>query len=106
MREKKILSLDSVPMGSDAKIIKIMGEGRFKTRLMEMGFIKDAILETIKPAPLGDPIELKLKGYNLTIRKEDARKIYVEILKKRKKNKSFLSQILQKLKLTNKSKKK
>lgn len=98
MGEKTIVTLDNVPMGSDAKIVKIMGHGKFKARLMEMGFVKDAILETIKPAPLGDPIELKLKGYNLTIRKNDASKIYVEILKKRENNKTLFQQFKEKIK--------
>ncbi|QZY55390.1 FeoA family protein [Crassaminicella profunda] len=60
------------------KIIKIQGTGAVKRRLMDMGVVRGTEIYIEKKAPLGDPIEVKVKGYNLTLRKEDAEKIIVE----------------------------
>ncbi|QXM06839.1 FeoA family protein [Crassaminicella indica] len=60
------------------KIIKIMGTGALKRRLMDMGVIRGTEVYVEKKAPLGDPIEVKIKGYSLTLRKEDAERIIIE----------------------------
>jgi ferrous iron transport protein A len=60
------------------KVIKIQGIGAVKRRLMDMGIVRGADIYVEKKAPLGDPIEVKVKGYSLTLRKEDAEKIIVE----------------------------
>lgn len=64
--------------GDRVKILKIKGSGRFKNRLMEMGFLKGENIEIVKYAPLQDPMEIKMKGYNLSLRLEEAENIEVE----------------------------
>jgi len=59
-------------------VLKIHGEGQVRKRIMEMGITKGCEIEVIKVAPLGDPIEITLRGYDLTIRKADADSVEVE----------------------------
>ena len=60
-----------------AVITKVGGEGELRCRLLDMGRIPKTVVEIRKVAPMGDPIELEIRGYTLTIRKEDAAKIEV-----------------------------
>ncbi|WP_053954835.1 FeoA family protein [Inediibacterium massiliense] len=60
------------------KILKILGVGPTKRRLMDMGVVAGTEIYVEKKAPLGDPIEVKVRGYNLTLRKEDAKNIIME----------------------------
>ena len=71
-------TLGSVKVGSSAKIVKINGEGALRRRIMDMGITKGITVYVRKVAPFGDPIELTVRGYELSIRKEDADKIEVE----------------------------
>ena len=71
-------SLREVPVGSTAKVVKIHGEGAVKRRIMDMGITKGVEIFVRKVAPLGDPIELTVRGYELSLRKEDAQMIEVE----------------------------
>jgi Fe2+ transport system protein A len=71
-------TLKDVKSGETAIILKIHGEGQLRKRIMEMGITKGCEVEVIKVAPLGDPIEIALRGYDLTIRKADAESIEVE----------------------------
>ena len=71
-------NLREVPVGGTAKVIKIHGEGAVKRRIMDMGITKGVEIYVRKVAPLGDPIELNVRGYELTLRKEDADLIEVE----------------------------
>lgn len=71
------MTLDQVAIGDEAKIIKVGGEGELRCRLLDMGLIPKTIVRVQKVAPMGDPIEIQLRGYELTIRKEDAGKIEV-----------------------------
>jgi ferrous iron transport protein A len=71
-------TLGSVKVGSSAKIVKINGEGALRRRIMDMGITKGITVHVRKVAPFGDPIELTVRGYELSIRKEDADKIEVE----------------------------
>ena len=71
-------TLGSVKVGSSAKIVKINGEGALRRRIMDMGVTKGITVYVRKVAPFGDPIELTVRGYELSIRKEDADKIEVE----------------------------
>ena len=73
-------TLKDIPIGGKAKVIKIYGEGPIKRRIMDMGITKGVVIRIIKTAPLGDPIELTVRGYELSLRKEDAEKIEVEQL--------------------------
>lgn len=71
-------TLRDIPIGGKAKVIKIYGEGPIKRRIMDMGITKGVKIRVIKTAPLGDPIEIAVRGYELSLRKEDAEKIEVE----------------------------
>ena len=65
-------TLKDVPVGERATIIKIHGEGKVKRRIMDMGITKGTEVFVRKVAPLGDPIEITVRGYELSIRKADA----------------------------------
>lgn len=71
-------TLKQVKIGGTAKIVKNGTKGALKQRFMDMGITKGTMVKVIKVAPLGDPIEVEIRGYNLSIRKEDADKILVE----------------------------
>ena len=71
-------TLKEVAIGSSAKVVKLHGEGAVKRRIMDMGIIKGVEVYVRKVAPLGDPIEVTVRGYELSIRKDDAAKIEVE----------------------------
>ena len=71
-------NLREVPVGGTAKVVKIHGEGAVKRRIMDMGITKDVEIYVRKVAPLGDPMELTVRGYELSVRKADAELIEVE----------------------------
>ena len=71
------MTLDLLPIKTKAVITKVGGEGELRCRLLDMGLIPKTVVEIRKVAPMGDPIELEVRGYTLTIRKEDAAKIEV-----------------------------
>ena len=76
------MKLDQLAIGEAAVVLTVGGEGALRCRLLDMGLIPGTKLSIKKRAPMGDPIELHLRGYLLTIRLEDAQKIEVESLKK------------------------
>ena len=71
-------TLKDVGIGQTAKVKKLHGEGVVKRRIMDMGLTKGTEVLVRKVAPLGDPLELKVRGYELSIRKADAELIEVE----------------------------
>ena len=71
------MTLDLLPIKTKSVITKVGGEGELRCRLLDMGLIPKTVVEIRKVAPMGDPIELEIRGYTLTIRKEDAAKIEV-----------------------------
>ena len=71
-------TLRAVPVGGSAKVVKLHWEGAFKRRIMDMGITKGVEVQVRKVAPLGDPIEVTVRGYELSIRKADADMIQVE----------------------------
>ena len=71
-------NLREVPVGGKATVKKIHGEGAVKRRIMDMGITRGVEIEVRKIAPLGDPIEITIRGYELSIRKADAELILVE----------------------------
>lgn len=71
-------TLKEIKPGESVKVVKLTGEGPVKRRIMDMGITKGVDVYVRKVAPLGDPIEVNVRGYELTIRKEDARMIEVE----------------------------
>lgn len=73
------MTLDLLPLGQEAVITAVGGEGALRCRLLDMGLIPRTAIRVEKAAPLGDPIELRVRGYALSLRKEDARNIQVEV---------------------------
>lgn len=71
-------TLKDVRVGDTVKVVKVHGEGAIRRRIMDMGITKGVEIYVRKFAPLGDPIELKLRNYELSLRKEDAAKVEVE----------------------------
>ena len=71
------MTLNQLPIGKAAIITNVGGEGALRCRLLDMGLIPKTKITVTKVAPMGDPIELRLRGYTLTIRVEDARNISV-----------------------------
>ncbi len=71
-------TLRDVAIGSSAKVKKLHGEGAVKRRIMDMGITKGVEVTVQKVAPLGDPIEITVRGYQLSIRKADAAMVEVE----------------------------
>ena len=71
-------TLKDVKVGQDAKVVKLHGEGAVKRRIMDMGITKGVDVNIRKVAPLGDPVEITVRGYELSIRKADAEMIEVE----------------------------
>lgn len=72
------MTLDDAKIGSTVKVKKLTGEGATKKRIMDMGITKGSELYIRKVAPLGDPVEITVRGYELTIRKLDAKLIEIE----------------------------
>lgn len=71
-------TLRQVKVGETVNIVKLHGEGMLRRRIMDMGLTKGAELKIRKVAPLGDPIEITVRGYELSLRKADAEMIEVE----------------------------
>ena len=71
-------TLKDVPVGATAKVARIHGQGAVRRRIMDMGITKGVDIYIRKLAPLGDPMELTVRGYELSIRKDDAK--IIEIL--------------------------
>ncbi|HUW33435.1 MAG TPA: DtxR family transcriptional regulator [Planctomycetota bacterium] len=73
------LTLNQLPVGQSARIVSISGGGALKRRLTDMGAVHGTLVQVLRIAPLGDPLEVKIKGYNLSLRKEEAAAIRVEV---------------------------
>ncbi len=71
-------TLREAQVGSTVKVKKLNGEGALKRRLMDMGFTNGCEVFVRKVAPLGDPVEVTIRGYELSVRKDDAENIEVE----------------------------
>lgn len=72
------MTLNELPVGKASVITKVGGAGALRCRLLDMGLIPKTKIVITKVAPMGDPIELRLRGYTLTIRIEDAKNIEVK----------------------------
>lgn len=71
-------TLKDAKIGSTVKVVKLHGEGAVKRRIMDMGITKGVEVHIRKVAPLGDPIEVMVRGYELSLRKADAEMIEIE----------------------------
>lgn len=72
------MTLKEARVGSTVKVLKINGEGAYKRRIMDMGITKGSEIFVRKVAPLGDPVEVTIRGYELTLRKGDAECVDVQ----------------------------
>lgn len=71
------MTLDQLKIGESGRIVAVGGEGALRRRLLDMGLTPKTKIYVRKVAPMGDPIELHLRGYELTLRLEDAQKIEI-----------------------------
>ena len=71
-------TLKEVKVGQTVKVVKLHGEGAVKRRIMDMGITKGVEIYVRKVAPLGDPVEVTVRGYELSLRKNDAEMVAVE----------------------------
>lgn len=72
------MTLDEIKPGEQCRLLTVGGEGVLRRRLLDMGFTPHTLVQVRKVAPMGDPIEVGLRGYIITIRKEEAAKLTVE----------------------------
>lgn len=72
------MTLDKLKVGSSAVITKVGGSGELRLRLLDMGLIPKTEVKMVKIAPMGDPVEIRVRGYELTLRKENA--AFIEII--------------------------
>jgi ferrous iron transport protein A len=75
-----VTALHEVPIGSRARVIDVAGADEISLRLMEMGITPGADIRVIGAAPLGDPLELEVRGYRLSVRKSEAARIEIKPL--------------------------
>ena len=73
------MTLTELPLGQDARVVAVNGEGRTTRRLMEMGVIPGVTVNVVKTAPFGDPMEIRVRGYSLAMRKTEADAIEVSL---------------------------
>ena len=72
------ISLTELQSGQKGVIYKVSGKDAFRRRMHAMGIIKGAVVAMVRSAPLGDPIEITVKGYHVTLRRREAMNIYIE----------------------------
>ncbi len=73
-----VKTLNQLEPGERATIIKVGGKGPVRRRILDMGVVSGADIEVVRVAPLGDPVEFRIKGYNLSLRKSEAQNVQVE----------------------------
>ncbi len=73
------MTLTELPIGKDARVVAVNGSGTITRRLLEMGVIPGVTVQVVKMAPFGDPIEIRVRGYSLAMRKTEADAIEVSI---------------------------
>jgi Fe2+ transport system protein FeoA len=66
------MTLDQLPLGQSGKVVKLTGSPAVRRRLMEMGITPAAMVEAVRRAPMGDPLDIKIRGYHLSLRREEA----------------------------------
>lgn len=72
-------TLDQIEKGETGLVKKVEGEGRFRRRLFDMGVTPGAVIVLRKKAPMGDPIEITIRGYELSLRKVEAQMVTIEV---------------------------
>lgn len=79
-KDKPIMKLKDLKLGQKCRVINLYGAGETKKRLLDMGITAGAVIELERIAPLGDPINIKIRGYHLSLRKEEAENIEIEVI--------------------------
>lgn len=74
-----IKKLSDMKVGETGIIVNIVGKGPLLRRMLDMGLIRETKVKVIRRAPLGDPIEFEVKGYNLSLRRDEADHVFVEV---------------------------
>ena len=72
-------NLSDLEPGDKCKVTHVGGSGGERRRMMDMGIVRGSKIEVVRKAPMGDPVEFLLRGYNLTLRKEEAEVVRVEV---------------------------
>ncbi len=72
------MKLTNIPIGQSARVLSINGSSPITKRLMEMGVVPGVSVRVVKSAPFGDPLEIRVRGYNLAMRRSEAQTIEVE----------------------------
>ena len=72
------MTLNEIPVGGVCTVTKLNGTGKLRRRIMDMGITKGVEIKVVKIAPLGDPMEVNVRGYELSIRKSEAESIEVQ----------------------------
>lgn len=80
MTPDRRLRLSDAPSGAAAIVTEVTGEGPFRRRLLDMGFVRGACVRVIKSAPLGDPVEYCLGGTHVTLRKHEAERVVITVV--------------------------
>ena len=75
-----VITLDKLVPGESGRIRKISGKGAVRRRLVDMGLTSGIVIDMVKVSPLGDPVEYRLRGYHLSLRKSEAKTIEVELI--------------------------
>ena len=73
------MTLEEIKPGETCKVVGFERKGPLRRRIMDMGIIKGTIIHVVRVAPLGDPMEVKARGYELSLRKEEASNVLVEL---------------------------
>ncbi len=76
----QLIGLNEVEVKSKAKVVEVKLESKVRRRIMDMGIVKGVEISVEGKAPMGDPIELRVRGYNLSLRKNEAKDIIVELI--------------------------
>lgn len=76
---EQTMTLTALPVGREARVVAVNGTGRITNRLMEMGVIPGVAVQVVKMAPFGDPIEVRVRGYSLAMRRSEADAIEVTL---------------------------
>ena len=74
------VTLDRLKMGQQCKVKKVSSCGSIKKRFLDMGLLPGVEIRVVRVAPLGDPVEIVVRGYNLSLRREEARQIIIEVM--------------------------
>lgn len=70
--ETELLKLNQVRIGRSVRVVRVLGEGALRQRILDMGLTKNAEVKVLKMAPFGDPIEITVRGFQLSLRKAEA----------------------------------